>query len=140
MVSAALSDVAKYLSEAATSIFKPTGDSNVPWDGSGAPFSGVCPAHASAQARWHTHACWVHPTLPANFLGLRGAAGRITHHDEVARLKRVYELVQEAKQQVSGEWPRRCMQDTNSGVLASSMLVALALALQSASLCIAWPP
>lgn len=41
--------------------------------------------------------------LDAHVIGLCGAAGRITHHDEVARLKRVYELVQEAKQQVSGE-------------------------------------
>ncbi len=29
-------------------------------------------------------------------------SGRITHHDEVARLRRVYELVQEAKQAVQG--------------------------------------
>ena len=47
VVSNALGDVGKYLSEAATSIFKPTGDSNVPWDGSGGPFQvrpgGLCP-------------------------------------------------------------------------------------------------
>ena len=29
-------------------------------------------------------------------------SGRITHHDEVARLKKVYELVQEARQVVQG--------------------------------------
>jgi uncharacterized lipoprotein YbaY len=40
LVSDALSDVAKYLSEAATSIFKPT-KSDVPWEGSGSPFSGA---------------------------------------------------------------------------------------------------
>ena len=40
VVSNALGDVAKYLSEAATSIFKPTGGSDVPWDGSGTPFTG----------------------------------------------------------------------------------------------------
>ena len=30
-------------------------------------------------------------------------AGRITHHDEVSRLKKVYELVKEARQQVEGQ-------------------------------------
>ena len=29
--------------------------------------------------------------------------GRITHHDEVSRLKKVYELVKEAQQQIVGE-------------------------------------
>lgn len=29
-------------------------------------------------------------------------AGRITHHEEVSRLKKVYELVKEARQQVEG--------------------------------------
>lgn len=40
MVSNGVGDVAKYLSEAASSIFK-TDDSNVPWSGSGSPFSGT---------------------------------------------------------------------------------------------------
>ena len=104
VVSNALGDVAKYLSEAATSIFKPTGDSNVPWDGSGAPFSGtrllhmmpswlLMPMHARHRAR-----------MARSQMSLC-RAGRITHHEEVTRLKRVYELVQEAKQQVSGERP-----------------------------------
>ena len=39
MISNGVGDVAKYLSEAASSIFK-TSDSNVPWEGSGSPFSG----------------------------------------------------------------------------------------------------
>ena len=39
MISNGVGDVAKYLSEAASSIFK-TDDSNVPWSGSGTPFSG----------------------------------------------------------------------------------------------------
>lgn len=30
------------------------------------------------------------------------AAGSITHHEEVARLRKVYELVQDARQQVAG--------------------------------------
>ncbi|CAK0783573.1 hypothetical protein CVIRNUC_006772 [Coccomyxa viridis] len=66
VISNGVGDVAKYLSEAASSIFK-TSDSSVPWEGSGSPFS-----------------------------------GRITHHDEVSRLKKVYELVKEARQQVEG--------------------------------------
>ena len=39
MISNGVGDVAKYLSEAASSIFK-TSDSSVPWEGSGSPFSG----------------------------------------------------------------------------------------------------
>ncbi|CAL5220499.1 g2528 [Coccomyxa viridis] len=66
VISNGVGDVAKYLSEAASSIFK-TDDSNVPWSGSGTPFS-----------------------------------GRITHHEEVSRLRKVYELVKEARQQVEG--------------------------------------
>ena len=34
---------------------------------------------------------------------LSGCAGRITHHEEVSRLRKVYELVKEARQQVEGE-------------------------------------
>ena len=64
-----LGGVGSYLAEAASAIFKPT-KSDVPWEGTAAPFS-----------------------------------GRITHHDEVARLKKVYELVQEARQAVQGAPP-----------------------------------
>ena len=39
MISNGVGDVAKYLSEAASSIFK-TSDSSVPWEGTGSPFSG----------------------------------------------------------------------------------------------------
>lgn len=39
IISNGVGDVAKYLSEAASSIFK-TSESNVPWEGSGTPFSG----------------------------------------------------------------------------------------------------
>ena len=39
VISNGVGDVAKYLSEAASSIFK-TSDSSVPWEGSGSPFSG----------------------------------------------------------------------------------------------------
>ena len=44
MISNGVGDVAKYLSEAASSIFK-TSDSSVPWEGSGSPFSGKSYAH-----------------------------------------------------------------------------------------------
>ncbi len=44
MISNGVGDVAKYLSEAASSIFK-TDDSNVPWSGSGTPFSGAPTAY-----------------------------------------------------------------------------------------------
>ncbi|KAK9905024.1 hypothetical protein WJX75_008078 [Coccomyxa subellipsoidea] len=64
VVSNAIGDVAKYLAEAATSIFK-TSESDVPW--SGTPFT-----------------------------------GSINHHEEVARLRKVYQLVQDARQQISG--------------------------------------
>ena len=40
VISNGVGDVAKYLSEAASSIFK-TDDSNVPWSGSGTPFDGA---------------------------------------------------------------------------------------------------
>ncbi|CAL8464278.1 g3813 [Coccomyxa elongata] len=57
-------DVAKYLAEAASSIFKTT-ESDVPW--SGTPFT-----------------------------------GSISHHEDVARLRKVYQLVQDARQQIVG--------------------------------------
>lgn len=57
--------------------------------------------------------CRVKPRSPVEgqhkenyrLLSLKGMAraGRITHHDEVSRLKRVYELVKEAQQQIAGK-------------------------------------
>ncbi|KAK9807534.1 hypothetical protein WJX72_001898 [[Myrmecia] bisecta] len=62
-----VSEVGKYLGEAASAIFKPTGDSNVPWSGTGVPFE-----------------------------------GRITHHDEVGRLRELYQAVKEAREKLTG--------------------------------------
>lgn len=41
-------------------------------------------------------------TVPHRPIQSLVCAGRITHHEEVSRLKKVYELVKEARQQVEG--------------------------------------
>jgi hypothetical protein len=114
IISNGVGDVAKYLSEAASSIFK-TSESNVPWEGSGTPFSGggpqspckicMCIILHSLTVQERAQNC---PTLARQPLVY---AGRITHHDEVSRLKKVYELVKDARQQVEGG---PCMQHSSS--------------------------
>ena len=47
-------------------------------------------------------------------------AGRITHHDEVSRLKKVYELVKEARQQVEGKLHSWLMSPNCTGLLLGS--------------------
>lgn len=41
---ALMSEVGQYLSEAATQAFRPTHESNVPWEGTAAPFAGAAVA------------------------------------------------------------------------------------------------
>lgn len=145
-------DVAKYLAEAASSIFKTT-ESDVPW--SGTPFTGIAShshdalithvslrATRSASKIQHSashaqltpcqtllscifSALWaISPATSnweASFLSYRAvmfnrsipqhlrlhvaAAGSISHHEDVARLRKVYQIVQDARQQIVGGSP-----------------------------------
>ena len=58
-------------------------------------------------------------------------AGRITHHEEVSRLRKVYELVKEARQQVEGEqasyyeWPVMSVCSSKWAVFAGELLTFL---------------